>query len=117
GPEGRSCGARPAGCRDSGCLIRHATSETPVKPDRQRLEADLLQFVQGRGPRYAAVTPDSDLLDSGLLDSLLLTDLILHIEGQYGIEFDSHHVSPANFRTVAAIAGLVLEQFSPRPPG
>jgi acyl carrier protein len=87
-----------------------------MKPDRQQLEADLLHFVQSRGPRYAAVTRDADLLDGGLLDSLLLTDLILHIEGQHGIEFDSHHVSPANFRTVSAIAGLVLEQFPPRPP-
>jgi acyl carrier protein len=87
-----------------------------MKPDRPQVEADLLGFVQARGPRYAAVTPDTDLLDGGLLDSLLLTDLILHVEGQHGIEFDSHHVSPANFRTVSAIAGLVLEQFSPRPP-
>jgi acyl carrier protein len=87
-----------------------------MKPDRQQLEAELLHFVQSRGPRYAAVTRDTDLLDGGLLDSLLLTDLILHIEGQHGIEFDSGHVSPANFRTVSAIAGLVLEQFPPRPP-
>jgi acyl carrier protein len=87
-----------------------------MKPDPQQLEAELLQFVQSRGPRYAAVTRDTDLLDGGLLDSLLLTDLILHIEGQHAIEFDSGHVSPANFRTVSAIAGLVLEQFPPRPP-
>ena len=87
-----------------------------MKPDRQRLEADLLQFMRSRGARYAAVTPDTDLLDGGLLDSLLLTDLILHIEGLHGIEFDSHHVSPANFRTVSAIADLVLDQFPPRPP-
>ena len=82
-----------------------------MKPDRQQLQADLLQFVQSRGPRYAAVTPDADLLDSGLLDSLLLTDLILHLEGLYRIEFESGHVSPANFRTVSAIVGLVFEQF------
>jgi acyl carrier protein len=88
-----------------------------MTPDRQQLEADLLQFVQSRGPRYAAVTPDTDLLDGGLLDSLLLTDLILHIEGLHGIEFDSGHVSPANFRTISAIAGLVLDQFpAPRQP-
>ena len=82
-----------------------------MKPDRQQLQADLLHFVQSRGPRYAAVTPDTDLLDSGLLDSLLLTDLILHIEGLYGIEFDSGDVSPANFRTVRTIVALVFEQF------
>jgi acyl carrier protein len=82
-----------------------------MKPDRQRLEADLLQFMRSRGARYAAVTLDTDLLDSGLLDSLLLTDLILHIEGLHGIEFEGGHVSPANFRTVSAIVGLVFEQF------
>ena len=87
-----------------------------MKPDRQQLQADLLQFVQSRGPRYAAVTPDTDLLDSGLLDSLLLTDLILHTEGLYGIEFESGHVSPANFRTVSAIVDLVREQFAAAPP-
>jgi acyl carrier protein len=87
-----------------------------MKPDRQQLEADLLQFVQARGRRHAAVATDTDLLDSGLLDSLLLTDLILHIEGLHGIEFDSHHVSPANFRSVSAIADLVLKQVPPRPP-
>jgi acyl carrier protein len=92
------------------------TAEFPMKPDRQKLQADLLQFVQSRGPRYAAVTPDTDLLDGGLLDSLLLTDLILHIEGLHGIEFDSGHVSPANFRTVSAIVGLVREQFPAPPP-
>jgi acyl carrier protein len=87
-----------------------------MKPDRQQLQADLLQFVQSSGPRYAAVTPDTDLLDGGLLDSLLLTDLILHLEGLYGIELDSGHVSPANFRTVSAIVDLVREQFAAAPP-
>ena len=87
-----------------------------MTPDRQQLEADLLQFVQSRGPRYEAVTTDTDLLDSGLLDSLLLTDLILHIEGLHGIEFESGHVSPANFRTISAIVGLVLDQLAARPP-
>jgi acyl carrier protein len=86
-----------------------------MTPDRHQLEADLLRFVRSRGPRYAAVAPDTDLLDSGLLDSLLLTDLILHIEGQHGIEFESRHVSPANFRTISAIGGLVRDQFPASP--
>ena len=85
--------------------------------DREQLETDLLQFVQSRGPRYAAVTSHTDLLDGGLLDSLLLTDLILHLEGLYGIEFESGHVSPANFRTLSAIVDLVLGQVPAAPPG
>jgi len=85
--------------------------------DRNGVEADLLQFVQSRGPRHADVTADTDLLDGGLLDSLLLTDLILHIEGQYGMQFEGADVSPGNFRSVSAMADLVLNQLAaPRQP-
>jgi methoxymalonate biosynthesis acyl carrier protein len=82
--------------------------------DRNGVEAELLQFVRSRGPRHADVSVDTDLLDSGLLDSLLLTDLILHVEGQYGIEFEGADVSPGNFRTVSAMSGLVLRQSAAR---
>jgi acyl carrier protein len=83
--------------------------------DRNRVEADLLQFVRSRGPRHAEVTADTDLLDSGLLDSLLLTDLILQIEGQHDIQLYGPDVTPANFRTVSAIVNLVLEQLPQQP--
>ena len=78
--------------------------------DRKQLEADLLQFVRSRGPRHAEVTSLTDLLESGLLDSLLLMDLIFHIEEAYGIQFDSDHVNPSNFRTIADIVNFVLAQ-------
>ena len=81
-----------------------------MTPDRKQLEAELVQFVQSRGARHAAVTSSTDLLDSGLLDSLLLMDLIFHIEELYGVRFESDHVNPANFRTIAAIVNLVLDQ-------
>ena len=55
-----------------------------MTPDRKQLETELVQFVQARGARHAAVTSTTDLLDSGLLDSLLLMDLIFHIEELYG---------------------------------
>ncbi len=81
-----------------------------MTPDRKQLETELVQFVQARGVRHAAVTSTTDLLDSGLLDSLLLMDLIFHIEELYGVRFESDHVNPANFRTIAAIGNLVLDQ-------
>jgi acyl carrier protein len=81
-----------------------------MTPDRKQVEAELVQYVQSRGVRHAAVTSTTDLLDSGLLDSLLLMDLIFHIEELYGVRFESDHVNPANFRTIAAIVNLVLEQ-------
>ncbi len=79
-----------------------------MNPDRQQVEADLLAFVRARGLDPARVATDTDLIDGGLLDSLLLTDLILHIEERYGLALDGGHVSPANFRSVAAIADLVI---------
>jgi acyl carrier protein len=82
-----------------------------MTPDRKQLEAELVQFVQARGLRYAVVTSLTDLLESGLLDSLLLMDLIFHIEELYGIRFESDHVDPSNFRTIVAIVNLVLDQF------
>jgi acyl carrier protein len=82
-----------------------------MTPDRKQLEAELVQFVQARGLRYAVVTSSTDLFESGLLDSLLLVDLIFHIEELYGIRFESDHVDPSNFRTIVAIVNLVLDQF------
>ena len=79
-----------------------------MTPDRKQLEAELVQFVQSRGARHAAVTSSTDLLDSVLLDSLLLMDLIFHIEELYGVRFEGDHVNPANFRTIAAIVNFVL---------
>ncbi len=89
--------------------------------DRNQLEADLLQLLQSRDLRYAEVTADTDLLDSGLLNSLLLTDLILHVEQRYGVQFDDRDVSPGNFRSVTAIVALVqrnqAKQQAPGPTG
>ncbi len=76
--------------------------------DRNQLEADLLQLLRSRDLRFAEVAADTDLLDSGLLNSLLLTDLILHVEQHYGVQFDDRDVSPGNFRSVSAIVALVL---------
>ena len=85
-----------------------------MSPDRQQIQADLLALVRARGRDHAAVAADTDLIDGGLLDSLLLTDLILHIEERYAVAFDAGDVSPANFRSVAAIVDRMLGQ-SPAP--
>ena len=85
-----------------------ARDRAAMIPDRAQAEADLLAFVRARGLDHAKVAMDTDLIDGGLLDSLLLTDLILHIEERYGIALDGDAVSPANFRSVAAIVDLVV---------
>jgi acyl carrier protein len=82
--------------------------------DRQNMQADVLALVRARGRDHAGIGADTDLIDGGLLDSLLLTDLILHIEERYAVAFDAGDVSPANFRSVAAIVDMVIGR-SPAP--
>jgi acyl carrier protein len=78
--------------------------------DRQKLEADMLQFVASRAPNHPGLGLETDLLDEGVLDSLLLVDLIFQIEDRYGLKLGSEHVDPANFRTPSAIVNLILSQ-------
>src|SRR5664280_241364 len=85
-----------------------------IMPDRKQLEADLLQSLQSRCLHREEVTSHTDLLEEGLLDSLLLVELIFQIEDRYGVRFESEHVSPDNFRTVYAIANLVMGQLQSR---
>jgi acyl carrier protein len=83
-------------------------------PELMQLEADLVQFLQSRRLHRKQITSRTDLLDEGLLDSLLLVDLIFQIEDRYGVRFESEHVSSDNFRTVYAIANLVMDQLQSR---
>lgn len=83
--------------------------------DKNKLESDLLEFVQSRHPNLAELTPDTDLLEDSLLDSLLLMDLIFQIEDRYGIRLGSDQINPSNFRTAAAIARLILGQMNSDP--
>jgi acyl carrier protein len=78
-------------------------------PERNEIEADILQFVQARCPQIS-LTADTDLLDEGLLDSLLLVDLIFRLEERYGVSLGGDQVSPGNFRSVRAIIDLVQKQ-------
>lgn len=79
-----------------------------MSADSKTIEAELVEFVQTRGQTHATVKPATDLLESGLLDSLLLMDLVFHVEEAYRIRFESDEINPANFRTITAIAKLVL---------
>jgi acyl carrier protein len=56
------------------------------------------------GPK--TVAPDAILSDSGLT-SLDMVGLMLAIEDEFGIEIPQRRMTPANFRTIAAIGELV----------
>jgi acyl carrier protein len=74
------------------------------------LTAELETFIVdeialGRGIR--AIAPDDDLLAGGIIDSLGVTQLVAFLEERYGIRVGDADLTPANFRTLAAIEAFV----------
>ena len=75
--------------------------------DRTReLEAFIVdEIALGRGIR--SIEPDQDLLAGGLIDSLGVTQLVTFLEERFGIRITDDELTPANFRTLAAIEAFV----------
>jgi acyl carrier protein len=70
------------------------------------LEAFIVEEVAlGRG--LAAIAPEDDLLSGGILDSLGVTQLVTFLEDRFGIRIADDELTPANFRTLAAIEAFV----------
>lgn len=54
-----------------------------------------------------SIDANTELQDSGIIDSLLMMDLLVFIEGQFGVRLDFQDLTPDTFRTPSAIARLV----------
>jgi acyl carrier protein len=52
------------------------------------------------------IAPDDDLRDIGLT-SMDMVDLVLSVESQFDLRIPEAHITPANFRSIAAIDALV----------
>jgi acyl carrier protein len=55
----------------------------------------------------AQLTDDMSLIDSGIIDSTGMLDLILFIEGEYGIRVADAETIPGNLETIGRIASYV----------
>jgi methoxymalonate biosynthesis acyl carrier protein len=53
--------------------------------------------------------PDADLFDIGVLDSITFIDLLLHLDGEFGIKCSLENLEIENFRSVNRIAQLIQE--------
>lgn len=53
-----------------------------------------------------SVRPSDDLREAGL-NSLNLVNLVLSVEAEFGLVVPERSITPANFRTVSSISGLV----------
>jgi acyl carrier protein len=75
------------------------------------VRAQITQIVEAMLARRAgpaAVAADQNLSDAGLT-SLDMVNLMLAVEDAFEIEIPQTRMTPANFRSIAAIERLVLE--------
>ena len=59
-----------------------------------------------------AVNDDDDIFALGFANSLFAMQLVAFVEGEFRIEIDSDDLEIDNFRSVAAISGLVERKLS-----
>lgn len=65
----------------------------------------------------AEVTDDISLIDSGLVDSTGMLDVILFLEGEYGIRVLDRETTPQNLETITRIAAYVSRKRTEASPG
>jgi acyl carrier protein len=56
------------------------------------------------------LTDDTSLIDSGIVDSTGMMDIILFLEGTYGIRIEDHETVPDNLETITRIAAFVARK-------
>jgi len=52
----------------------------------------------------------TSLLDRGVIDSTGVLELVSFVEAEYGISVDDEDIVPANFDSIAALAGFVARK-------
>jgi acyl carrier protein len=58
----------------------------------------------------AELTDELSLIDSGVVDSTGMLEIILFIEGQYGLHVEDWETTPENLETIGRIADFVARK-------
>ena len=72
----------------------------------EELEGELMSHLEAQ--TGVPVAPDRDLFASGLFSSLFAMQLVVHLEKAYGVSIGGADLRLDNFRSVWAMAQLVL---------
>lgn len=64
-------------------------------------------FLSTLTQRDIQIGDDDSLLATKLLDSLKVIELIVFLESQFNVEFDSDDLTPDNLDTINALVGLL----------
>jgi acyl carrier protein len=77
-----------------------------TNPDTTVRVAQLVRRILGNRGTGRSLGPDDDLRACGL-SSLEIVNLMLSVETEFALRIPERDMTPANFRTIARIAGLV----------
>lgn len=87
---------------------------TALAPNK--LAALIIQWVRDNSPSTGEspgeITVDTDLMAAGLIDSFGFVDLVLFIEGQYGIKINLADADPGDFTVVKGLCNIVLASYN-----
>jgi acyl carrier protein len=83
----------------------------PESTISQQLRAFVLEVFYLTDPDE--LTDDTSLIRSGIVDSTGMLDIILFIEGEYGISVADTDTIPENFETIALISAYVERKRQP----
>jgi acyl carrier protein len=73
-------------------------------------------FIRERFPE-AEITETDDIFSLGYINSLFAMELVMYLEKTFGITLGNDDLRIDNFRTVAAMTGLVTRYVAPAPVG
>ncbi len=76
----------------------------------------ILSFITGRFP-HAEIGPDQDIFSLGYINSLFAMELVMFLEGTFGITIPNDELRIDSFRTAVAMTELVDRQRAGLPVG
>lgn len=75
---------------------------------QERVREFVLEYFYVSDP--ATLTDETSLIDSGIVDSTGMMEVILFIEGEYGIHVEDTETTPENLETLSRIAAYVARK-------
>ena len=77
---------------------------------REQRKTDLMRFlrtIQKAGLPVESLAESDRLVASGLIDSLAILNIVVYLEGTYGIDFSVRGVDPEQLGSIGTILDLI----------
>lgn len=82
-------------------------SDLDAKTVMEKIREFLGQFISDTD-----IDPDLDLFESGLVNSLFAMQLLLFVEGEFGVQVTDEDLDLKNFRSLNAVSTFVMNKMA-----